>query len=272
MAAAEQPVVNEIEALLDQCSPEELTNILQAIEGEQAGGVPAEAGAPVMPRAPVPPAAPPPSSGARRPVPGNLKAQAAAGTGGAEAASGPSLGMDDVKAMLDQHSAMVLNEVRKLIPAGTSAEAAYSAPPQPLAVVQPGSDGIDMETLTKVLVDRDNEVKELEAKLAELQDVLSQKDKRLSDLGGELDHAVREVRHRQLDLEFQQLKLEERVRSNAELEQAHRMLTAKVEEANLNARHAALDVELCRQTPRSVRVQGSLPWTLRKNRLPGSGL
>jgi len=292
MAAEAQPVVSEIESLLDQCSPEELNGILQAIEGgESLESVMAQAPAPAPPApaaaavqaqapsiAPVPPSAPPPGAGARRPVPGNLKAQAGGATGEQPQAM---MAMDDVKAMLDQHSAMVLNEVRKLLP--TAAPQVAPAPqavactpgpepPQALATVPPDADSINMETLTKVLVERDNEVKDLEAKLAELQEVLMAKDRRVADLGGELDHAVREVRHRQLDLEFQQLKLEERVRSNAELEQAHRMLTAKVEEANLNARHAALDVELCRQTPRSVRVQGSLPWTLRKNRLPGSGM
>jgi hypothetical protein len=78
------------------------------------------------------------------------------------------------------------------------------------------------------------------------------------------------VRHRQLDLEFQQLKLEERTRCNNDLEQAHRSLTARVEDANRDSRHAALDVDLGRTTPRSARVQGSLPWMLRKNRPPGA--
>merc|ERR1719293_314907 len=126
---------------------------------------------------------------------------------------------------------------------------------------------VDMDTLTKVLVERDREVKDLELKLAGLQGELAEKDKRVAELGGELDIAVREVRHRQLDLEFQQLKLEERIRSNAELEHAQRILTARAGEASLNARHAAIDLEMCRSTPRSVRVQGTLPWTLRKNRI-----
>jgi len=93
----------------------------------------------------------------------------------------------------------------------------------------------------------------------------------VADLGGELDRTVREVRHKQLDLEFQQLKLEERVRCNAELEQSQRKLTQRVEEASLNSRHAALDVEMCLATPRTLRAQGTLPWTVRKNRLPSMG-
>merc|ERR1711971_720783 len=97
--------------------------------------------------------------------------------------------------------------------------------PQAVGMTQ-GMETVDMDTLTKVLVDRDREVKDLEVKLAGLQGELAEKDKRVAELGGELDIAVREVRHRQLDLEFQQLKLEERVRTNAELEQAQRVLTA----------------------------------------------
>merc|ERR1711957_556305 len=94
---------------------------------------------------------------------------------------------------------------------------------------------------------------------------LASKDKRVADLGGDLDAAMREVRHRQLDLEFQQLKLEERVRSNAELENQQRNLTARVEEASLQARHAAIDAAV--MTPRTMRAQGQLPWVLRKTRL-----
>ncbi|CAJ1338993.1 unnamed protein product, partial [Effrenium voratum] len=109
-------------------------------------------------------------------------------------------------------------------------------------------------------------------RLAELQADLSAKDKKVSELGGELDVTMREVRHRQLDLEFQQLKLEEKVRNNAELEQAQRVLTARVEEATLQARHAALEADLGRYTPRgALHAQGTLPWTLRKGRLPAVG-
>merc|ERR1719336_2176087 len=99
-------------------------------------------------------------------------------------------------------------------------------------------DTFDLGTLTRTLTERDNEVQALEKQLDELQEVLADKDRRVEELTGELDKTVREVRHKQLDLEFQQLKLEERVRSNSELEQAQRKLTAHVEEASLNARHA----------------------------------
>merc|ERR1719261_1318496 len=92
---------------------------------------------------------------------------------------------------------------------------------------------MDMEALTTLLSQRDAEVQGLEAYLNDLQGELSMKDKRVRDLGSELDMAVKEVRHRQLDLEFQQLKLEERVRSNADLEQAQQALVDRVEEATL---------------------------------------
>jgi hypothetical protein len=284
-------VVEEIANLLDQCSPEELTNILEAIEG--GDGLPTdlasepaafetkkENGAvndlPLVDidivdkaveqqeasQAPVPPTSPPPSSGnGRRPVPPGYKRTSSGEVAPDEAA----VSVGEMKKMLEEHSAGVLNEVRKLLPFPALADSGLPIDSSNLqAEYQSGS--LNLETLTAILAQRDHEVKGLEARLAELQDQLSVKDRRVMDLNGELDCAIREVRHRQLDLEFQQLKLEERVRSNNDLEQAHRSLTARVEEANRDTRHAALDVDLARSLPRSARVQGSLPWMLRKNR------
>eukprot|EP00933_Yihiella_yeosuensis_P062772 TRINITY_DN65767_c0_g1_i1.p1 TRINITY_DN65767_c0_g1~~TRINITY_DN65767_c0_g1_i1.p1 ORF type:complete len:240 (+),score=67.42 TRINITY_DN65767_c0_g1_i1:63-782(+) len=239
MATDEVPNVAEISQLLDQCNPEELNNILKSIE---LGSTPAA----VM--APVPPAAPPPSNG-RRPAPTNVAR--------AQAESGQQLvAMDEIKQLLAQHSAGVMEEVRKMIPSISSGV----------------MDTIDIATLTQALSERDQEVKALEEQLAGLEQDVASKEKRAAELTNELDGTLREVRHKQLDLEFQQLKLEERVRSNADLEQAQRMLAQKVEEANLQARHAAIDADAGRYTPRSMRAQGSLPWTLRKNRLPAVGL
>jgi len=284
-------VVEEIANLLDQCSPEELTNILEAIEG--GDGLPTDlASEPAafetkkengavndLPLvdidivdkaveqqeaspAPVPPTSPPPSSGnGRRPVPPGYKRTSSGEVAPDEAA----VSVGEMKKMLEEHSAGVLNEVRKLLPFPALPASGLPIDSSNLqAEYQSGA--LNLETLTAILAQRDQEVKGLEARLAELQDQLSVKDRRVMDLNGELDCAIREVRHRQLDLEFQQLKLEERVRSNNELEQAHRSLTARVEEANRDTRHAALDVDLARSLPRSARVQGSLPWMLRKNR------
>jgi len=320
-------VAEEIAELLDQCTPEELTNILQAIEGTappvggsasagQAGAaVLAAAAAPqqMPPMAPVPPAAPAQQAPAPRPVPaGAVVAAPAANSASAgngaptlapvppagrppsgggrrppprvvkkadenTAANGAPLGeattqgiaaaipMDDLRRLLEEHSAGVLSEVRKMLPATGAGAAAGGGV---AGGGGSGGDTIDMGLLAEALLERDREVQQLEARLTELQAHLASKDKRVAELGGELDQTVREVRHRQLDLELQQLKLEERVRSNAELEQAQRNLSARVEEASLNARHAALDLDLCRATPRAIRAQGALPWTLRKNRLP----
>lgn len=249
---ADDSMVAEIASLLDQCSPEELNNIVQSLEGGLSPEVGGESNGPVQVQtkvAPVPPAAPPPAGNGRRPNPGVKRA----GNTGA-AADDAVVSMEEMKQLLQQHSDSVLSEVRRMIPAGGS--------------VQGGTAGnqLDMETLTKILAMRDREVKELETRLSELNNHLSEKDQRVSQLAGELDSTIREVRHRQLDLEFQQLKLDERMRSNNELEQAQRDLSARVDEASLNARHAALDADMSRTTPRSVRVQGSLPWTLRKNR------
>ncbi|CAE7767564.1 unnamed protein product, partial [Symbiodinium sp. CCMP2592] len=229
--AQDAQVVDEIAQLLDQCKPEELNEILASIESSGSAGS----------LQPVPPAGPPP--GGRRPMPGIKPTEA----------EGNVLSKDEIRKLLDEHSAGVISEVRKLIPSISTGV----------------MDTIDIATLTQALAERDQEVKVLEARLAELQTDLSQKDKHVAELGGELDATLREVRHRQLDLEFQQLKLEEKVRNNAELEQAQRVLTARVEEASLQARHAALDEDMSRYTPRGgMHAQGTLPWTLRRSRLP----
>jgi hypothetical protein len=262
--SAPTQMVDEIANLLDQCSPEELTNILQAIEGGDGVDVvldnATEQKAPLSP-APVPPSAPPPASGTgRRPAPAGYKK-----SGGEGDPDEAVVSVGEMKKILEAHSAGVLNEVRKMVNFPTMPSPGPSLDPASVqADLQTGA--LNLEVLTTILAQRDDEVKGLEARLSELQDQLSFKDRRIMDLNGELDCAVREVRHRQLDLEFQQLKLEERVRSNNELEQAHRSLTARVEDAHRETRHAALDVDLARSMPRTARVQGSLPWMLRKNR------
>jgi hypothetical protein len=246
--ASEASNMDEIAQLLDQCNPDEIAKILSSIEAGnfQAQGYPAP---PVL--LPTPPVTSP-AGGNRRPVPTNLATASKVEASTFSAPTSPTaVTMDDIKKMLEEHSAGVVDEVRRLIP----------------SISNGVMDSIDIATLTQSLAERDIEVKELEERLASLQHELALKDKEALDLTNELDATLREVRHRQLDL--QQLKLEERVRSNAELEQAQRLLSSKVEEANLNARHAAIDAEsrTC-YTPRSMRAQGSLPWMLRKNRLP----
>lgn len=262
------PLVNEIACLLDQCSPEELNNILEVIEnGDGCTALEALNGgeAPGGNAEPVPPNGPPPANGnARRPVPG-IKRSNSGGEGEAVVSVG------EMKKLLEEHSAGVLDEVRKMVNFPTEKPAPIVAASKVPASEAELQGSFSLETLTQVLAQRDQEVKGLEANLGELQDRASSKDRRIMELNGELDAAIREVRHRQLDLEFQQLKLEERVRSNNELEQAHRALTARVEDANRETRHAALDVDLSRSLPRTARVQGSLPWMLRKNRPWGTG-
>lgn len=260
MAAFEvgPPDADEIADLLDQCSPEELANILATIEN---GGLSTET--PPMPTElpevvpplgeaprldPVPPPAPPPGGGGRRAKRGSAKPAE-------NEEKSNELSVEQLKQMLNEHSAAVVADVQKMLPRDSSLPAAGAG------------DTLDLTSLAFALSERDKEVQALEAKLAGLQSELSAKDQRVAELGGELDAAVREVRHRQLDLEFQQLKLEERVRTNAELEQAKRSLTARVEEASLNARHAALDAEMGNMTPRSLQAQGALPWVLRKSKL-----
>lgn len=282
MAEDSTQMVDEIATLLDQCSPDELANILEAIEGgadvdlEQLsrgnGGADAFGSPAALYQngeqqqaspAPVPPSAPPPAnSSGRRPAPPGYKRSASGGEVNPEDAV---VSMGEMKKLLEEHSAGVLNEVRKLV--------TYPALPAPGPSIDPAtveaglqSGALNLEVLTTILGQRDQEVQGLEARLAELQDQVSMKDRRIMDLNTELDCAIREVRHRQLDLEFQQLKLEERVRSNNELEQAHRSLTQRVDEASRDTRHAALDVDLARTMPRTARVQGTLPWMLRKNR------
>mmetsp|Transcript_68650 Transcript_68650/g.128064 ORF Transcript_68650/g.128064 Transcript_68650/m.128064 type:complete len:272 (+) Transcript_68650:112-927(+) len=268
MASVEQPphntpVAAEIADLLDQCTAEELTTILGQIEGGKLTAsepafltqaeCPQETEPDATQTAPVtapvsPPSAPPPQG--RRPAPAVKPAQA-------EAIDEAPVSTQELKKILAEHGANVIAEVKEL-----------------LIKEQPPADTVDAATLTNVLAERDQEVSKLEAQLAELQEVLASKDKRVAELGADLDTVVREVRHRQLDLEFQQLKLEERVRSNTELEQVQRKLAAQVEEVSLNARHAALEADSTKTTgamsPRSVRVQGTLPWTLRSKRPAGA--
>lgn len=336
-------MAEEIAGLLDQCSQEELANILQAIESttsfvggtsgvsqvgtdafaavqptapmmpmpppappQQAGATTSAAVQPAVPMVPVPPPAPAQQAPAPRPAPTNsmiARPPPAANHGGvnngaaplapvppagrpasgggrrppprvakkadenptANAAPSPqgpaaSIPLDDLKALLQEHSEGVLSEVRKMLPPAGGGGASVGG--------AGSGETIDMGLLAEALLERDREVQQLEARLADLQSQLSVKDKRVAELGGELDQTVREVRHRQLDLELQQLKLEERVRANTDLEQAQRNLSARVEEAALNARHAALDLDLSRTAPHAIRAQGALPWTLRKNRLP----
>lgn len=223
--------IDEIAQLLDQCKPEELNEILASIENS---GAPVPAG-PATPLSiqPVPPSGPPPNAG-KRPAPGVMKAQEL---------NGASVSKDEIRKLLEEHSAGVISEVRRMIPSISSGV----------------MDTIDVATLSQALAERDQEVKALEARFAELQADLSTKDKRVAELGGELDATLREVRHRQLDLEFQQLKLEEKVRYNTELEQAQRVLSTRVEEASLQARHAALEADMNRYTPRGgMHAQGSM--------------
>jgi len=280
------PIVSEIADLLDQCSPEELNNILEAIESGDGCAVESFVSgngcvapqSPVMNNEPVPPPGPPPSNGnGRRPVPAGIKRSA---SGGEVTPAEAIVSVGEMKKLLEEHSVGVLDEVRKIVnfpvdkatPASavTTAKAVATEDALVQAALVQGT--LSLDVLTQVLAQRDQEVKGLEANLSELQDLLFTKDRRIMSLNSELDAVIREVRHRQLDLEFQQLKLEERVRSNNELEQAQRTLTARAEDANRDARHAALDIDLGRSMPRSARsVQGSLSWMLRKNRPWGTG-
>lgn len=277
--ASEGPIVDEIAGLLDQCSPDELANILQAIEGGDMGtpvpdmatpvdqlpageSPPSALPAPVADMSPqsptkvLPPAGPPPAGAGRRPVPQGVRRQNVP-------EEEQEVTLSEAKKLLDDHSSAVVSEVRKMVPYMGMSNIG-------------GGETLDLETLTKILSTRDDEVKELEERLNTTQAELSAKDRRVSDLGSELDLAIREVRHRQLDLEFQQLKLEETVRSNAGMEAAQKNLVARVEEVALHSRHAALDVDIGRTNMSMAgfgRVQGSLPWTVRKSRpAPTAGI
>lgn len=271
--------------MLDQCTPEDLNSILQKLEVNsspqetaqvlaslQSQSVPmtqpmqsvqpfaAYPMAVVPPMAPVPPAAPSPG---RRPRPGNM--QPVSASPGALAGESVTITMEQLQGILAEHSMGVLSEVQRMLPLGATAAST-------LAGVVQGVDGVDISPLAQAVLERDCEVRELEERLASLQLELQGKDQRIAALSNELDSTVREVRHRQLDLEFHQLKLEERVRSNAELEQLQNRLTTQVEEVSLSARHAALDMQMSPMTPRSLCAQGSLSWTLRsKGRSPLNG-
>jgi len=268
--AAEGPLVDEIATLLDQCSPDELANILDTLDNgglaEQLLGddnpsrepatstapIPATGTLPFQVAEVLPPESPPP--GSRRPVPAGVRKPVSANE------QEQQIPLSDAKQLLEDHSNAVVGEVRRMVPYMGMSNS-----------VGDGAQALDLETLTKVLAARDEEVKELEGRLSAIHAELSEKDRNVADLGSELDLAIREVRHRQLDLEFQQLKLEETVRNNTEMEQAAKGLAARVDEASLSARHAALDVDMGRSMPGMMRAQGSLPWTVRKKRPGTSG-
>lgn len=265
--------MDEIANLLDQCSPEELIGILHTIENDSfdrpiddgfdrpSDQPPTAEIAPTSPTssaianclegysskssnlAPSRPVGPPPDATNRRPVHMAVKR-------GTDAADGtPELSLSEAKKLLENHSA----EVCKMMPCVDSSNNC-------------GGETIDLECLTKVLAARDEEVKDLEVRLTSIQAELSTKDRRVADLGSELDLAIRQVRHRQLDLEFQHLKLEEMVRANTDMEQAQKQIISRAEEASLNARHVAIDTDASRILQGLNRVQGSLPWTVRKGR------
>jgi len=282
--APETVMVDEIASLLEKCSAEELSNILQKIESGSRATTPVPldpssgelqqdhsegvetvhetlaigASSPNQPSAESPgtnallvPTAP---TGA--PPPNGRKARTMKGkaTNGTDELPPGMIAISDLMQILEEHGASAMQDVKNTVPLAQCAEA---------------GEAIDVGVLAAALLERDREVQQLETKLAELQATLTEKDNNVADLNGALDQAVREVRHRQLDLELQQLKLEERIRANAELEMAQRGLCARIEEVQLQARHAALDMELSQTltTPRGLRAQGALPWTLRKNRL-----
>eukprot|EP00927_Polykrikos_kofoidii_P059751 TRINITY_DN54887_c0_g1_i1.p1 TRINITY_DN54887_c0_g1~~TRINITY_DN54887_c0_g1_i1.p1 ORF type:complete len:393 (-),score=51.34 TRINITY_DN54887_c0_g1_i1:90-1148(-) len=121
--------------------------------------------------------------------------------------------------------------------------------------------------IARLLSDRYRQEQELERHLAKLEELASVKEVRVSRINRDLETALREVRHHRLDVEFQQLKIEELLRSNAELEQSQCKPTCHVDALTLQAKHAAIDAEQCCATPRSVQVQGTLAWTLRKSKV-----
>lgn len=155
----------------------------------------------------------------------------------------PAVTQAELKQILEQHTATVLSEVQRLLPA---------------LAQQAGGSELDPSTLTDLLVQRDEEVRQLEEELRELQGILASKDQRVAQLDADLAVAVREKKHRQLDVEFQHVRLEERLRGNAELEASQRVILAQLEEswgASASPTHVH-------------RLQGALPWTVR-NKKPG---
>lgn len=266
--ASQGTEVDDIASLLDQCSPEELIGILHTIENDgfdrPIDRLPTAEITPTSPTSsaveclegysstsanlsPSRPVGPPPDATNRRPVHMAVKRSTDAADGT------PELSLSEAKKLLENHSATVSAEVCKIMPCADSSSNC-------------GGDAIDLEGLHQVLAARDEEVKDLEVRLTSIQAELSTKDRRVADLGSELDVAIRQVRHRQLDLEFQHLKLEEMVRANTDMEQAQRQIVSRAEEASLNARHAAVETDTGRILQGLNRVQGSLPWTVRKGR------
>lgn len=141
---------------------------------------------------------------------------------------------------------------------------AAAAPPPPPPPQEPMSP-LSTKTLASVIGSRDIEVRLLEAELEELHAILADRDARVEALGEEVNNAVRQVRHRQLDLEYHHLKLEDRIRANTELESSKQALTMEIDRLQLEQRHAEIDLDSSRGSE-LLRIQGSLPWALRAGR------
>jgi len=266
----EMPGVSEIAAMLDHCTPEELSGILRSIHSGSAAGEADEqrpgrrTGSPQRPppMTPTPPSGPAPASSGRRPPPPSGRPGSSRGghaqrlTYDGEAVLATGITMSEVQDTLRENVKGVLREVHHM---KTSSASQVAPRPQ-------GDDVLSVELLSKAFMERNSEMERLDSEYSAMRNELLVQDTFIAELSNELEMTLREVRHRRLDLELHQLKLEERIRSNAELEQIQRNMSTRIEELGVVARHAELAAASCSSScsPSGVvRAQGSLPWTLR---------
>lgn len=198
--------IEEVARLLDQCTPEELSDILREIEGASTASLSFQNMPPTPPQAkmweqqrpqelfaaatanpiqadslatvaptiaaaaaspPVPVAPSAPPPGGRRPQLATL--QPAAGT--PPSGQAVPVTLNQLRGLLQDHGASVLTEVHQLLQQRALSLAGGLAPP-------PSSEGtVDMTMIASTLVERDREVQQLEAQLAGLQAELARKDR-----------------------------------------------------------------------------------------------
>jgi len=111
--------------------------------------------------------------------------------------------------------------------------------------------------LPSLLAAKSTEVAALQAKLASLHAGLANQDETLNNLGMKLENSVHGMRQKRSDLEFQQLKLEERLSENFSLEETCMVLNARFSRLYQEVEHESLALqERPNTSPSTVPIQG----------------
>lgn len=273
--------------LMVRCSEHDLRLLLKILDDptDEASGLVGDGMPAVQSEEPMRPAeSPRPIGRFRRPAPVCAR-RAPSMDNPAPLAGAVGFTVDDVKRLLEQHGANLLAEVRRLMPEAWKAEP--SGKTQTSILMH--SPDVDVEVLGRSLADQDREIKVLEERVAELQAQLDAKDGKAVEVDNALEHAVRDTRHRQVDLEIRERSLAGQQRGNAEVERTQRPQAyfddpRVMPQAGLRTTNSAGTGLCCADvsalggdgaggagmTALFVHAQGTPPWVLRKSRLWGA--